>query len=73
MTIDAILDELAKRGLIDGNIVARISAAHKREVETLRNALREVSEFAAAMDYAEPNVAAIIDICADALKGEACS
>lgn len=73
MTTDAILDELAKRGLIDGNIVARISAAHKREVETLRNALREVSEFTAAMDCAEPNVAAIIDICADALKGEVCS
>lgn len=33
MTHDEILDELAKRGLIDGNIVERLSAAHRRELE----------------------------------------
>ena len=33
MTHDEILDELAKRGLVDGNIVERLSAAHRRELE----------------------------------------
>lgn len=36
MTHDEILDELAKRGLVDGNIVERLSAAHRRELAGAR-------------------------------------
>ena len=41
MTHDEILDELAKRGLVDGNIAERLSAAHRRELEEREHVAEE--------------------------------
>ena len=52
MTHDEILDELAKRGLVDGNIVESLSAEHRRELEEReREAEEHATEHAEAVAH----------------------
>ena len=62
-TFDQILDDYAKRGLLDGNAVARLSAAHKRETPPAPGN-------AAAMREALTRCATLAEYCAQDIRAE---